>query len=55
MGLEHLRSVFQDQLADIVNDFVSQTPTHFNSSSPIFDSLNTTSVINISTDTNSEP
>jgi len=55
LSLQQLKSIFQEQASDRADDFVTQTPTHFNSSSPIFDSLETTSVLNFTTDTNSEP
>ena len=47
MALENLRSIFQDQLADRAEDFVSQTPSHFNATTPIYDLLTTTNVVNI--------
>ena len=49
MGLENLRSVFQDLASDRADDFVTQTPSHLNSTSPIFDSLNKTNLVNLET------
>jgi len=62
VGLENLRSIFQDELSDRVNDFVNQTTStifqtapNFSSQSPIFDSLDNTSVVNFETTTNDNP
>ena len=55
MGLEQLRSIFQDQVADRADEFLTQETQDFSSQSPIFDSLTTTNVVNITTTTNSQP
>ena len=55
MGLEQLRSIFQDQVADRADEFLTQETQDSSSQSPIFDSLTTTNVVNITTTTNSQP
>lgn len=55
MGLEQLRSVFQDQVADRADEFVSVEARDFTFQSPIFDSLTRTNVVNFTTTTNLQP
>ena len=55
MSLKALRSLFQDELADRASDFVVNTPQHFTSTSPIFDTLQNTNLINFRTETNDFP
>ena len=55
MGLEQLRSVFQDQLSDRADEFTSQVNQNFLDQTPIFDSLTTTNVIDFTTATNTSP
>tara|TARA_Y100001938_G_scaffold149771_1_gene237871 strand:- start:4009 stop:5826 length:1818 start_codon:yes stop_codon:yes gene_type:complete len=55
MGLEQLRSIFQDQTADRVDEFITQETPDLSAQSPIFDSLTNTNVINLTTTTNSQP
>ena len=53
MGLENLRSIFQDQASDGAKDFVEETSGHFKSTSPTFDKLSRSSVVDLVTTTNS--
>ena len=53
MGLENLRSIFQDQASDGAKDFVEETSEHFKSTSPTFDKLSRSSVVDLVTTTNS--
>jgi len=68
LGLENLRSIFQDQASDGAKDFVEETSEHFKSTSPtfdklsrssaqspIFDSLTNTNIVDFSTTTNTQP
>jgi len=55
LGLEQLRSVFQDQLSDRADEFTTQTNQNFMEQTPIFDSLTRSSVINFTTVTNTSP
>ena len=55
MSLKALRSLFQDELAARASDFVANTPQHFTSTSPIFDTLQNTNLINFRTETNDFP
>ena len=53
MGLENLRSVFQDQASDGAKDFVEETSEHFKSTSPTFDKLSQSGIVDLVTTTNS--
>tara|TARA_E500000331_G_scaffold191837_1_gene184464 strand:+ start:3266 stop:5089 length:1824 start_codon:yes stop_codon:yes gene_type:complete len=55
LGLEQLKSVFQDQLSDRADEFTTQTNQNFMEQTPIFDSLTRSSVINFTTVTNTSP
>ena len=55
MGLENLRSIFQDEVFDRADEFVSISQINFSAQSPIFDSLTNTNIVDFSTTTNTQP